>query len=157
LQLAQNLGAQREQGYALTNLGHALTGLGRLVEAAEAYQQAILMRRALGVPSRVMEPLAGLARVALAQGDTSSALNYGEEILAYLETGSLAGTDAPFWIYLTCYRVLQAHQDSRAPVILQMAHRLLQARAATIGDERLRRSFLENVPAHRELVYEFNQ
>jgi hypothetical protein len=111
----------------------------------------------MGVRSRMMEPLAGLARVALAQGDTASALVHVEEILAYLETGSLAGTDAPFRVYLICYRVLQANHDARARSILQVAHELLQARAATIGDERLRRSFLENVPAHRDLMRESSQ
>ena len=36
--------------------------------------------------------------------------------------------------------------------ILATALRLLQARAAAIEDERRRRSFLENVPAHRAIV-----
>jgi hypothetical protein len=36
--------------------------------------------------------------------------------------------------------------------VLETAHRLLQARAAKIEDERLRRSFLEQVPAHREIT-----
>ncbi len=34
-----------------------------------------------------------------------------EEILAYLETGGLAGTNTPFRVYLTCYRVGQAQHD----------------------------------------------
>jgi tetratricopeptide (TPR) repeat protein len=157
LRLAQGLGARREQGYALTNLGHALTGLGRLPEAATAYQQAIDVRREMGVRSRMIEPLAGRARVAIAQGDTSSVLAHVAEILAYLETGSLAGTDAPFRVYLTCYRVLQAHHDIRAPGILQLAHKRLHALAATIADERLRRLFLEHVPSHRELIRAFHQ
>jgi len=63
--------------------------------------------------------------------------------------------NAPFRVYLTCYRILQAHHDPRALAILRVAHERLQARAATIGDERLRRSFPEHVPAHRELVIEF--
>ena len=152
LQLAQSLGARREQGYALTNLGHALARLGHLGEAAEAYRQAITVCREMGARSRLLEPLAGLAHVALAQNDRTVALAYVEEILAYLQIDSLASADVSFRVYLTCYHVLQAHSDSRAPNILQMAHELLQARAAAIGDERLRRLFLENVPAHRELV-----
>jgi tetratricopeptide (TPR) repeat protein len=157
LQLAQDLGARREQGYALTNLGHALTGLGRLAEAAAVYQQAIAVRQELGVRSRMMEPLAGLARVACAQGDTGVALAHVEEILMFLKTGILAGADAPFRIYLTCYRVLQAQHDLRGPGILQIAYQRLQARVAAISDERLRRSFLEQVPEHRELVWEHDR
>jgi hypothetical protein len=55
-------------------------------------------------------------------------------------------------IYLTCYRVLQANADPRAEEILCTAHNLLQERAAKIDDEELRRSYLENVAAHREIV-----
>jgi DNA-binding SARP family transcriptional activator/predicted ATPase/Tfp pilus assembly protein PilF len=157
LQLAQDLGARREQGYALTNLGHALTRVGHLAEAEVVYQQAIAVRQELGVRSRMMEPLAGLARVAFAQGDTGAALGHVEEILMFLKTGSLAGADAPFRVYLTCYRVLQAQHDPRGPGILQIAHQMLQARVAAISDERLRRSFLEQVPEHRELAWEHDR
>lgn len=34
-------------------------------------------------------------------------------------------------------------------------HCQLQKRAAQIADDQLRRWFLENVPAHREIVHEF--
>jgi hypothetical protein len=94
--------------------------------------------------------------VSLAQGDLTRAQTQVEEILSYLETNTLAGTEEPFRIYLTCYRVLQANRDSRAKVILDTALRLLQEQAAKISDEDMRRSFLENVAAHREIVKEFN-
>jgi hypothetical protein len=104
-----------------------------------------------------MESLAGLARVSLAQGDASQAqaLAQVEEILSYLETGTLDGTEEPFRIYLTCYRVLRASQDPRARTVLNTAHRLLGERTAKISDEELRRSFLDNVAVHREIVSEF--
>jgi hypothetical protein len=41
--------------------------------------------------------------------------------------------------------------------LLAEAHALLQERAATIGDEAMRRSFLENVAAHREIAEEFER
>jgi predicted ATPase len=169
LLIAQDLGDRRTQGYALTNLGHALVGLGRLVEAADAYRQALGLRRELGQSNLAMEPLAGLARVSLAQGDLPQ--RQVEEILSHLENqtpstalrlrsgqGSghgLDGTDEPFWVYLTCYRVLCANQDPRAEAILGTAHSLLQEQAAKISDEELRRSFLENVATHREVMCEF--
>jgi hypothetical protein len=70
---------------------------------------------------------------------------------------TLDGTYEPFRIYLTCVRVLQAHGDVRAAAVRRTAHSLLQERAAGIEDERLRRSFLENVPAHRDLIAEFER
>jgi hypothetical protein len=93
--------------------------------------------------------------VSLAQGHPSLAQTQVEEILSYLETDSLEGTDEPFRVYLTCYQVLKANQDPRAQEILTTAHNLLQEHAGNTTDEEMRRSFLENVPAHRELVREW--
>jgi len=156
LLMAQEIGARRLQGYALTNLGHALAGMGRLAEAAHAHRQALALRRGLGQHHLATESLTGLAHVSLAQGDLTQTKAQVEEILSYLESNTLDGTDEPFWIYLTCYRVLRANQDPRAQAILNTAHLLLQERAAEIrDDEEMRQSFLENVAAHREILSEW--
>jgi DNA-binding GntR family transcriptional regulator/tetratricopeptide (TPR) repeat protein len=156
LRIAQEVDDPRLQGYALTFLGHALARLDRLAKAAESYRQALTLWRERGQHDLAMEPLAGLARVSLAQGDRIQAQAQVKEILNYLDQGnSLDGTDEPFWIYLTCYRVLCASQDPRARGILSTAHHLLQERAAKISDERMRHSFLGNVATHREIVREF--
>jgi adenylate cyclase len=155
LRIARDVGQPDEQATALTYLGHALAGLGRLGESAGAYQRALGTRHELGQSPLAAEVQAGLARVSLAQGDTTQALDRVEEILSHLQTGNLYGTDEPIRIYLTCYRVLRANQDPRAEEILETAHDLLQERAAKIDDEKLRRSFLENVTANRELVAEW--
>ncbi len=153
LRMAQDIGNRHVQGYALTRLGHALAGLEHWGEAADTYRQALTLRRELNQPNLAMEPLAGLARVALAQGDLPQARTHAAEILRHLETGSLDGTDEPCQVYLTCYHALRAtEEDSLAQAILSKAHSLLQERAARISDERLRRSFLENVSVHREIV-----
>ena len=99
--------------------------------------------------------MAGLARLCLAQGDLAQAQAHVEEILSYLEHRTLGNVHTlgePMRVYLTCYRVLRANGDSRAQDILEAAHSLLQEGAARIGDEGERRSFLENVAAHREIV-----
>jgi tetratricopeptide (TPR) repeat protein len=153
LHIAQELGERRLMGYVWCRLGYALVGLGRLAEAADAYGQALTLRREMGQPNLAMEPLAGLAHVALAQGDLPQARNHVAEILNYLETGTLGGTDEPCQVYLTCYRVLRAAQENvLAQAALNKAHDLLQERAAKISDEGLRRSFLENVAVHREIA-----
>jgi tetratricopeptide (TPR) repeat protein len=157
LLIAQDLGDRLVQGNALTNLGHALVSLGHLAEAATAYRQALALRRELGQYNLATEALTGLARVSLAQGDLHQAQAQVEEILEHLENHTLAGIVEPFRVYLTCYRVLRANHDPRAPDILHTAHRLLQERAAKISDEELRRSFLENVTAHREIMREFEK
>jgi len=96
-----------------------------------------------------------LAGLCLAREDLSQASAHVEEILGYLETGPIEGTDDPIWVSLICYRVLLANGDPRAPPILATAHALLQERAARIDDENLRRSFMERVPSHREIVRAF--
>jgi adenylate cyclase len=155
LRTTEEIGAFPVQGYALTFLGHALVGLGQLAEAATVYQRAVDLRRRLRQHAKVIESLAGLAHVSLLQGDLVLAQTHAEEILSYFQDSVVDGTDDPFRICLTCYRILQANRDPRAEGVLATAHQLLQERAAKISDEELRRSFLERVPANREIVNEF--
>jgi predicted ATPase/DNA-binding SARP family transcriptional activator len=150
--IARSVDARYEEGVALTCLGHALAGLGQLAEAADAYRQAQATQQELGQTNMAMEPLAGLARVALAEGNPMQALAHVEGILSHLGRSTLDGAEEPSLVYLTCYRVLLAHQDSRAGDILNTAYARLQERAARIEDKELRRSFLEKVAAHREIV-----
>jgi hypothetical protein len=50
------------------------------------------------------------------------------------------------------YHVLRANGNPRASEILDAAYHSLREQAATIKDGDLRRSYLENVPAHRAIV-----
>jgi hypothetical protein len=101
-----------------------------------------------------MEALAGLTRLALASGEPSQARVHVNKILEHLRAHTLDGTYEPFRVYWTCYRVLKVHDDARAAEVLRTACRLLQERAAGIEDDGLRRSFLEEVPAHWKLIQE---
>ena len=141
----------RIRATALTHLGHAQLALGLLGEAAESYRQALALCRNLDQAHFSREILAGLARIALAAGDLTQAQSFVAELLPELTDDHLFGTREPLRIYLTCYQVLHAGQDPRAPEILAAAHQLLQARAAAITDARLQRCFLANIPAHRAI------
>lgn len=152
IHIAQSVGARYEEGIALACLGQALAGMGQLDEATDAYRQAFTIQKELGESNMSMEPLAGLARVALAAGNLKQALAHVEVILHHLEHHTLGGAEEPFLVYLTCYRILLAHHDGRARKILDTAYNLLQERAARITPEALQRSFLERVSAHREIV-----
>ena len=99
-----------------------------------------------------MDPLEGLARVALAVGAPAVALAHVEAILDLLRTAPSEGTSTLVRTYLTCYRVLQSVHDPRAREILERAHIELQTQANRIDDQALRHTFLENVPWHRELI-----
>jgi len=152
VQIARELGARPQLGYALTCLGHSEVALGRLAAATTAYSEAAQIRQAIGEQPRAMEPLACLARVALLKGDLVTAHTHVAPILQHLAHSTLDGTEEPQLVYLTCYRVLWARQDPRASEILRTAYTLLQERATKIEDVALRHSFLVNVKAHQEII-----
>jgi adenylate cyclase len=152
LGIAEEMGERPLQGDALNYLGSAYARMGDLTAAADAYRRALTIRRDMGQAHLATEPLAGLARVLLARGDLVKARAHVEKILRHLAQGSLDGTEEPFRVYLTCYLVLLADHDSRAQEVLEQACAMLQKRAAAITSAEQRRSFLENLPAHRELI-----
>lgn len=154
LTIAQEIGDPWLKSEALTYSGHALARLEQLEIAAERYQRAIGLWREQNRPDLALEPLAGLARIALHQRDPSLAQAHVEEIIAELEDDTFPNTGMAEE-HLTCYRVLQANHDPRAVEILRAVHDQLQVQAHKIRDEAMRNSYLENVPVHREIVNEW--
>ncbi len=152
LRRVQETGEPDPTAYILIQQGAILAALGQLEEAAAAYRQAVSLRRDLAGTIQTVEPLAGLAHVCLRQSNLAQARGYVDEILRYLDASPLDGIEEPARVYLTCYRVLGATGDPRAPQALASAYELIQNRAAHIADEAMRRSFLENVAANREVV-----
>ena len=133
-------------------LGDAEVLHGNGESAANAYQQARSLALEISSPLQ-HNATAGLMLVALAQGDTTTALQYVEVLLAQMATGAaLEGADSPRLIELSCYRVLARTGDARAAGLLQTAHAALQAKADTLPDAALRHSFLTRVPHHREII-----
>jgi ATP/maltotriose-dependent transcriptional regulator MalT len=130
--------------------------LNRLNEANSAFQRGVEILETSERPGDrdyLLLNLTGLASLALEQGNPAQALSYVEKIWP------LHFTNRPNfheyytgWSYLTCCQVFQANADPRAAEALAEAHEVLQERAARISDEEHRRSFLENVPWHREII-----
>ncbi|NIV37660.1 MAG: hypothetical protein GWN58_52065, partial [Anaerolineae bacterium] len=74
-------------------------------------------------------------------------------ILAHVRAHGLALIEFPFQIYQTAFRVFQSCGSMPAArQVLQEAGRALMERAERITDPVLRRSFLESVPVHKELL-----
>lgn len=147
------------EAFALLVAGHAELGLGRCDAARRAYAdcrdrlESLRMRR-----QQVLDPVSGLARVALAQGDLSVALREVELLMAHVvDGGTFDGTEEPMLLPLTCWRVLHAAGDVRAAPVLAAAMDELQAQAARIVDAQARHAFLEKVPHHREIVAAWEQ
>jgi len=157
LAIQQEIGDRRGEGYSLTYLGHALAELGELQAAARAYREALHLRREMGQSSLAIDDLAGLARIAMAQGDPQQALEHVREIMAWIETNGSEGIEYPLQVYMTCYRILDATGGNvpatrRCHAILSKAHTALLEQASEIGDPTLRHKFLENVKANREIM-----
>lgn len=100
---------------------------------------------------------AGLARVALAEGDTAAALDVLQPVLDHIAAGgSLDGSSYPRLIELTVHQTLARAQDPRAAEWLERAHTAPMAQADAISqhstDPALRQGFLHNVPHHRAIA-----
>ena len=151
LSITLDIGDRSTQAAVLACLGHVHAVLDQYSQAGQVYQESLALYRELDLPTMTTEPLAGLARLALAQNQPAAALAHVEPIWQHLQTANLDGAEEPFRIYLTCYQVFAANQDERAAAVLFIAYDLLQQRAARIPDEATRRSFIEGVAAHRQL------
>jgi tetratricopeptide (TPR) repeat protein len=150
----------------MLSAGKALLALGRSGEASESSERAVQILEGLGELKRLAEARAGLARAWLAAGKREQALDLVERVLADLTGQSkadsqglqelafstLEGMDQPFEALLSCYKVLDSAGDPRAEPLLVSAYRLLFEQASWIEDEGLRKSFLENIAAHKEII-----
>ncbi len=159
LEIAVAAQARDREMQARLALADAELALGRLAEARQAYTQAQAVAQEIDDPMQ-HDASAGLARVALAEGDTAAALAAVAALKPLLDFvaagGTLDGTEDPRQIELTCHQVLQRAGDPRAAEWLQRAHTALMAQADAIGRSAsyagLRQGFLQNIPHHRAIV-----
>ena len=150
--------AQMAQGYigygqvrALVTLGQARAYNQQWAVAQVAYQQAVDGYAKLNNTRLAVEPRAGLAHIALAQGDLAQARAWVESLLPVLVSEPRAGFNSPFFAYWVGYQVLAANNDPRATTLLQQGYDLLHQDAAALDDDS-RHRFLTAVPLHRDLV-----
>jgi class 3 adenylate cyclase/tetratricopeptide (TPR) repeat protein len=149
---AEHLDDRDLEASLCTVCGHAYAALGREPQAAATYRDAVAIYREIGRPTMPPEPLAGLARLALARGDLDEANHLVADIVAHFDAGgTVDGTEDPMWIYLTCHQVLACARSPRAHGFLDRAHALLMERADCL-DSTERETFLANVPSHRAIV-----
>ena len=156
LQLAQNLSVRGAEASSWSLLARFHELNGAYEQALDAYQTALAIVSELGDKIQVLENKAGLARVSLAQGNLARAKELVDEVWGFAENQPIEGTnDDVFEVYWTCYSVLRAVEDDRAPAALRTMYQRLQDHACRISDEASRRSYLHNVAVHRKIVEEF--
>ncbi len=153
IEIAASGGVRQVEGPAQCCLADAELGLGRHEAAREACTRALEIFQQMSTPQLVMMAVAGLAQVALEQGDLNEALRHAEAVLTHLAGGgTLDGIEEPLRIRLVCHQVLARACDPRAVEVLAAAHADLISQAERISDTALRRSFLNQVPHHREII-----
>jgi tetratricopeptide (TPR) repeat protein len=154
-QLAAPLAQSQEDLYLQihlhNNFGNIELAQEHGAEAAEHYRMALGLGQSARLVTLTMESRAGLARLALQEKNLAAALAEVEVILEYQAHHPWDGYPSPTPIYLACYCVLEAAQDRRAADLLRNAVRWLDERSQSIQSPPLRRSFLDNVWANREL------
>jgi predicted ATPase/tetratricopeptide (TPR) repeat protein len=95
-------------------LGHVRASMEHLAAAATAYQQALTWYAVCGNQPLATEPRAGLAQVALAQGDGVGALALAEPLLPLLADQPRATVHTPFYIYGCCLPLASAVVKNRS-------------------------------------------
>lgn len=152
-QIDQEINDKHGEGYSLTSLAYALASQARFQEAEEAHNKAFNLRQTLGLDALTIDNLAGLAFITLKQGHDEKAQHYAEQVMQWIEQHGVDGIEYPIRAYLTVSTVFDsAGKKEEARAILEEAHTYLLEKAEKISDLDARRSFLENVPLHKELM-----
>jgi tetratricopeptide (TPR) repeat protein len=152
LEIATAAQARHNAATAGFCLGDAELALGHVPAARQAFADARALALQTGMPHQ-HDASAGLARAALAEGDTRAALAAVLPVLDHVAAGgTLAATNDARLIELTCHQALARAGDPRAADWLLRAHAALMAEADALGDSALRLGFLHDIPHHRQIV-----
>jgi tetratricopeptide (TPR) repeat protein len=160
LRVAQEHNVALIESYIQLRLGRIYAESGQTVEAIEAYQRSLDLRRQQKRLDLAIEPLAGLAGAWLAQGDSLKASDFAAEVLTLLERPGILiaeDPDDPCWISLSVYQVLRANHDPLAREILVTAARLLEKILSFLPTEEQRRAFLEARPSQQAVLDELKK
>jgi adenylate cyclase len=152
LALARQLGDRKGEALSLIAMFWISLHQGEYAQAKNQLEQAVAIEQELGMQSQSIYLLACHTNLALVQGNLDEAYEIVTRILPQVQTGS-----EQIGILLICYKVLRAVKNPQATEVLKTAYDLLQERATRINDEELRRSFLENVAEHKEVVSEWEK
>jgi predicted ATPase/class 3 adenylate cyclase len=158
VEIQRAMGERRGEAYTLTHLGALLREEARLDEAEEALAAALAVRCDLGDEGGMQDTLAQLALLAWQKGELAQAAQSAHAIAAWLATHNANALEDAVSVYLSCYRILSATTaldpayGAAAETLRRDGLKLLLDRAALIQDPGLRRAYLENVAAHRDMA-----
>ena len=150
--VAAEVQARELEAFALWCLGQAELAQGQITSAESSFAAALVAAQATG-SAYALDAQAGLARVALLQGDLAEAMRHAEALLLHgADSSALQACLARRLVELSAWQVLHHAGDARAPGLLRAAHQSLQDSAGALADPALRQGMLTGVPEHRQLM-----
>lgn len=152
LRLAQLRNYRDTEAYVRNCLGHIWRVQKDLTRAEQYYREALALRLELEQPGQKLEPISGLASIALDKGDVDTAKQYVEQIYASLQQGRPGGIVEFIRILLVCFDTFKACNDPRTVKIIELGAEILGERASKISKPSQRRSYLWRVASHRRLM-----
>ena len=139
-------------GTASLYLGICQEACEDLITAATSYRAAYERLGEINIPGSTMDALAGLVRCELETGHVDPACEKNDELWAFLRKEGAGGLEFPILAYQTCGRVFErCGEQEKAEIAWKEGYEELMTRAEKISDDLWRRSFLENIPEHREM------
>jgi hypothetical protein len=82
-------------------------------------------------------------------GRTDEARRLVDEVIEHFKSRGAAGVNEPVMALLACRRVLASQGDPAAHEVTAIARSHLSETAQRLSDPQVRRSYLENIAAHR--------
>jgi DNA-binding SARP family transcriptional activator/predicted ATPase len=132
--------------------GNILLNQGEWANAAVQFQKAYEYRQGSGRIENATPSLAGLAYATYQQGMTETAAAHAEQLWQTWQGSPEMADRADLKLYWRLGMVWDGLGDCRANDLWNQAHALLHERCEKIPDERARKMFLEQVPAHRAIL-----
>jgi len=157
-ELCQEIGDRRVEGYGWVFLGLVLEELVELEDAREAYSQGLELRREIGLHAMANDALAGLARVATAEEKHAEAIEYSEQVLAWIDKNGHEGIGDPLLAYVGVYRaLLEAGETERGISVLKDAYNLLIQFADSISDPERKRAYLHDISPGKPIWDDYHE
>lgn len=139
-------------GIVLINLGVLHSDQEDYAEALRSLEQALELLKQEGTRGLEVELFSEMGRAHAGLGHPALALEYSTRAVRILEEGQGFVTDE-YSFYFRHFQILQAQgQLEQARIYLEKAHDELRSAAAKIHEEDLRKSFVEKIRLHREII-----
>ncbi|MCX7782285.1 MAG: AAA family ATPase [Meiothermus sp.] len=145
------IGDEYLQAACYRTLGYIAEQSGHIELATQHFDQARSRFEALNLFRLAMEPIAGLARLALVQGDLKTAQSYADLLWQYLTQHGI--NSLVLEAHLACAEVFKAAGNLEdAKRVIESSYRELIDRAYKISNPEWREAFLENVPENKQVL-----